>query len=270
MDGSYKLESFIQTDAALNMGNSGGALVNTKGELVGITSAIISPTGTYSGNSFAIPINIVKKTVADLQKYGKAQRAFLGITIREVTSEFAQSVKLENVSGAYIASIVPDGAAANAGLKAKDVIIKIDDKNIGSPAQLEETLAQHHPGDQINITYFRNARENTASVELKNVDGTTTVVLESTGEVVFGSKLIPLTSQEKEKYSIDSGTKVTSVGEGKLKDIGLKNGTIISTINGRKVNNASEIREATSGGEFLSSIDGMQPNGTYFSYKFRN
>ena len=270
MDGSYKLESFIQTDAALNMGNSGGALVNTKGELVGITSAIISPTRTYSGNSFAIPINIVKKTVADLQKYGKAQRAFLGITIREVTSDLAQSVKLENVSGAYIASVVPDGAAANAGLKEKDVIIKINDKNIESPAQLEETLAQYHPGDQINITYFRNARENTASVELKNVDGTTAVVLENTGEAVFGSKLIPLTSQEKEKYEIDSGTKVTSVGEGKLKDIGITNGTIISTINGKKVNNASEIREATSDGEFLSSIDGMQPNGTYFSYKFRN
>src|SRR5664279_394195 len=270
MDGGYKLESFIQTDAALNMGNSGGALVNTKGELVGITSAIISPTGTNSGNSFAIPINIVKKTVADLQKYGKAQRAFMGITIREVTSDLAQSVKLENVSGAYIASVVPDGAAANAGLKAKDVIIKINDKNIESPAQLEETLAQYHPGDQINITYFRNARENTASVELKNVDGTTAVVLENTGEAVFGSKLIPLTSQEKEKYSIESGTKVTSVGEGKLKDIGITNGTIISTINGKKVNNASEIREATSDGEFLSSIDGMQPNGTYFSYQFRN
>ena len=270
MDGNYKLESFIQTDAALNMGNSGGALVNAKGELVGITSAIISPTGTYSGNSFAIPINIVKKTVADLQKYGKAQRAFLGISIREVTSDLARSVKLENVSGAYIASVVPDGAAANAGLKEKDVIIKINDKNIESPAQLEETLAQYHPGDQINITYFRNERENTASVELKNVEGTTAVVRENTGEAVFGSKLIPLTSQEKEKYSIDSGTKVTSVGEGKLKDIGITNGTIISTINGKKVNNASEIREATSDGEYLSSIDGMQPNGTYFSYKFRN
>ena len=270
MDGNYKLESFIQTDAALNMGNSGGALVNTKGELVGITSAIISPTGTYSGNSFAIPIIIVKKTVADLQKYGKAQRAFMGITILEVTSDLAQSVKLENVSGAYIASVVPDGAAANAGLREKDVIVKINDKNIGSPAQLEETLAQHHPGDQINLTYFRNGRENTASVELKNVDGTTAVVLESTGEAVFGSELVPLTSKEKEKYSIDFGAKVASVGEGKLKDLGIKNGTIISTVNGKKVNNASEVREATSAGEFISSIDGIQPNGTYFSYKFRN
>jgi serine protease Do len=270
MDGNYKLESFIQTDAALNMGNSGGALVNTKGELVGITSAIISPTGTYSGNSFAIPINIVKKTVADLQKYGRAQRAFMGISIREVNSDLAQSVKLDNVSGAYIASVVPDGAAANAGLMEKDVIVKINDQNIGSPAQLEENLAQHHPGDKINVTYFRSGREKTALVELKNADGTTAVLTEITGETVFGSKLVPITSREKEKYSVDSGTKVASVGNGKLKDIGIKNGTIISTINGKKVNNASEVREASSDGEYISSIDGIQPNGTYFSYQFRN
>jgi Do/DeqQ family serine protease len=270
MDGSYKLESFIQTDAALNMGNSGGALVNTKGELVGITSAIISPTGTYSGNSFAIPVNIVRKTVADLQKYGRAQRAFMGISIREVTSDLARSIKLENVSGAYIASVTPDGAAANAGLREKDVIVKINGQNITSPAQLEETLAQHHPGDQINVSYFRNGSEKTASVELKNLDGTTAIVRESTGETVFGSKLVPLTTREKEKYSIDSGAKVSSVGNGKLKDLGIKNGTIISAINGKMVNNASEVREATSDGEFISSIEGLQPDGTYFSYKFRN
>ncbi len=270
MDGSFKLESFIQTDAALNMGNSGGALVNTKGELVGITSAIISPTGTYSGNSFAIPVNIVKKTVADLQEYGMAQRAIMGISIREVTSDLAKSVKLENVSGAYIASVVPDGAAANAGLREKDVIVKINDQNIGSPAQLEETLAERHPGDRINVTYFRNGSEKTASVELKNVDGTTAIVRESTGENVFGSKLVPLTTKEKEKYSVDFGAKVASVGNGKLKDLGIKNGTIISTINGKKVNDASDIREATSDGEFISSIDGVQPNGTYFSYQFKN
>jgi Do/DeqQ family serine protease len=270
MDGSYKLESFIQTDAALNMGNSGGALVNTEGELVGITSAIISPTGTYSGNSFAIPINIVRKTVADLQKYGRAQRAFMGISIREVTSDLAKSVKLENVSGAYIASVTPNGAAANAGLREKDVIVKINGQNITSPAQLEETLAQHHPGDQINVSYFRNGSEKTASVELKNLDGTTAIVRENTGETIFGSKVVPLTTNEKEKYSIDSGAKVASVGNGKLKDLGIKNGTIISAINGKMVNNASEVREATSDGEFISSIEGIQPNGIYFSYKFRN
>jgi serine protease Do len=194
----------------------------------------------------------------------------MGISIQEVTSDLAQKEKPENVSGAYIASVVPDGIAEKAGLRAKDVIVKINDKNIDTPAQLEETLAEHHPGDQINITYFRNGGENTVPVELKNVDGTTAVVRESTGETVFGSKLVPLTSREKEKYSIDFGAKVTSVGDGKLKDIGIKNGTIISAINGKEVNNASDIREATSDGEFISSIDGIQPNGTHFSYQFRN
>ena len=270
LDGGYKLESFIQTDAALNMGNSGGALVDAKGELVGITSAIISPTGTYSGNSFAIPVNIVKKVVGDLKQYGRAQRPIMGIKIREITSDLASKEKLDNVTGVYVESVNQGGAAEEAGIKAKDVIVKIDNTNIGSPSDLQETVAEHHPGDKINVTYFRDGKEASATVKLKNVEGTTAVVLESKGETIFGSKLIPVTSQDKEKYGIESGTKVTSVGEGKLKDIGIKDGTIISTINGKKVNNASDIREATSDGELLSSIDGIQPNGTYFSFQFRN
>jgi Do/DeqQ family serine protease len=269
LEGGYKLESFIQTDAALNMGNSGGALVNTKGELVGITSAIVSPTGTYAGNSFAIPISIVSKTVGDLKQYGRAQRAFMGINIREVTSDLAEKEKLDNVSGVYVASVVEGGAAEDAGIKARDVIVKIDDKNINTPAELQETIAEHHPGDKIKISYFRNGKEESGTVELKNVDGNTAVVRVSSGEAVFGSKLMPLTSLEKEKYEIDSGTKVASIGEGKLKELGIKNGTIISAVNGKKVNNATDIREATSDGEFLSSLDGIQPNGTHFSYQFR-
>jgi serine protease Do len=269
-EGGYKVESFIQTDAALNMGNSGGALVNTKAELVGITSAIISPTGTYSGNSFAIPVNIVKKVVGDLRQYGRVQRALLGIKIQTVTSEIAEKEKLKNVSGAYIASVNPGGAADEAGLKAKDVISKINDLDILTPADLQATVSEHRPGEKIKITYFRNGKENTSSVELKNIDGTTAVVLESSGDTVFGSKLIPLTSREKEKFSIDSGAKVISVGDGKLKELGIRQGTIISSINGKKVNNASDIKEASSDGEILSSIEGIQPNGTYFSYQYRN
>jgi Do/DeqQ family serine protease len=270
IDGGYKLESFIQTDAALNMGNSGGALVNTKGELVGITSAIISPTGAYAGNSFAIPINIVKKTVEDLRQFGRAQRPIMGISIREVDSDLASKENLKDVNGVYVASVTPGGAADEAGITAKDVITKIDDKTIETPAELQETVAEHHPGDKVEVTYVRNGKEETASVELKNVDGTTAIVRENTGETVFGSKLEPITSRDKEKYSIESGTKVASVGEGKLRDLGIKEGTIISEINGKKVNNASEVRDATSDGEFLSSIDGIQPNGTYFNYQFRN
>ncbi len=270
VDGGYKIESFIQTDAALNMGNSGGALVNTKAELVGITSAIISPTGTYSGNSFAIPANIVRKVVGDLRQYGKVQRAMLGVKIQNVTPEIADKEKLKNVSGAYIASVNPGGAAEKGGLKANDVITKINDIDILTSSDLQATVSEHRPGDKVNITYFRNGKENTSTVEFMNIDGTTAVVLENSAETVFGSKIVPLTSTEKEKYAVDSGARVLNVGNGKLKELGIRKGTIISTINGKRVNNVSDIKEASSDGEFLSSIDGVQPDGTYFSYHFRN
>ena len=269
MEGSYKIESFIQTDAALNMGNSGGALVNTKGELVGITSAIISPTGTYSGNSFAIPVNIVKKAVNDLRQYGRVQRAIIGINIQEVTSDIADREKLKDVSGVYIASVNSGGPAEEAGIRAKDVIVKIDDVKIATPAQLQETISEHHPGDKVKVTYSRDGRENTVSVVLKNISGSTNVVLESTGETVLGAKVVPITSQDKKKYDINHGVKVTDVSEGILKQIGVRAGAIITSINDKNVNNASDIREATTDGEVVNSIEGIQSNGTVFSFKFR-
>jgi serine protease Do len=270
LDGSYKIESYIQTDAALNMGNSGGALVNTKAELVGITAAIISPTGTYSGNSFAIPVKIVRKVVSDLRQYGKVQRAMIGVKIQTVSAEIADKEKLKNVSGAFIASVTPGGAADQSGLKEKDVIVKINDVDIMSPADLQEIVSVHHPGDKINVTYYRNGKENTVSVELKNMDGNTGVILASTGETVLGCKVVPITSHEKKKYSLDFGVKVTDISEGKLNEIGIIKGTLITSINGRNVNNADDIRNATTDGENLTAIEGILPNGTSFSYQFKN
>jgi serine protease Do len=265
-----RIESFIQTDAALNMGNSGGALVNTKAELVGITSAIISPTGTYSGNSFAIPVNIVKKAVEDLRQYGKVQRAIIGINILPVTSDIAQKENLKNVSGVYIASVISGGAAEEAGLRAGDIIIKLNDEEVANTAELQESVSQHHPGDKINVTYIRKGKENTISVVLKNIDNNTGVVLASSGETVFGSKVEPLTSQDKKKFGIDTGVKITDVGEGRFKEIGLRKGTVVFSINGRKVKNADEIRKASSDESNLTSIGGIQPNGTRFSFQFEN
>ncbi len=270
LDGSYKIESFIQTDAALNMGNSGGALVNTRAELVGITSAIISPTGTYSGNSFAIPSNIVKKVVADLKEYGRVQRAILGIKIQDVNSDIAKKEKLQNVSGVFVASVNPGGSADAAGIKANDVIVKVNDTNIGTTAELLEAISQQRPGDKINLSYMRGGREYTVPLTLKNIDGTTGIVRESTGERVLGSKVVPLTSKEMGKYSISSGVMVTDVAEGKLKDIGIRKGTIITTVNGKGVSSASDIRDATTDGENLTSIEGIQPGGTFFSFQFKN
>jgi serine protease Do len=266
----YKIESFIQTDAALNMGNSGGALVNTKAELVGITAAIISPTGTYSGNSFAIPVNIVKKAVGDLRQFGKVQRALIGISPTDVTSPIAEKENLKNASGVYVAAITPGGGAEEAGLKVKDVIIKINETDINSTAELQEAVSQHRPGDKITVTYIRGGKENTVSVVLKNVDNNTSVVLASTGETVFGSKVEPISSQDKKKFGIDYGVKIIDVGEGRFKEIGIKKGFIISSINGKKIKNAGEVRQATNDENKLNSIEWIQPNGAIYSYRFGN
>jgi len=269
-EGNYRIESYIQTDAAMNMGNSGGALVDTKAELVGITAAIVSPTGTYSGNSFAIPVNIVKKIAGDLHQFGKVQRALIGVKIQEVNSDIAKKENLSNVSGAYVASVDPGSSAEEAGIKAKDIIVKINGANVASPSELQEIISQHSPGDKINITYIRMGKENTVSVVLKNFEKSTYVVRESSGDVVLGSKLIPLTRREKRKYGIDFGVKVTDLGEGKLKEAGINKGSIILKVNGKAVNNASDIRDITSDGENFTSIEGILSDGTFFKYQLKS
>ena len=275
------IESFIQTDAALNMGNSGGALVNTKAELVGITSAIISPTQSYSGNSFAIPVNIVKKVVEDLREFGEVQRAIIGVNIEDVTSELVteKSLKLTDVKGIYVNGIIEGGAAEAAGLKVNDVIIKVDAAGVASTSELQEQVSKHRPGDKVNITFVRDGKEKTLLVELKNLDGNTNVVVAGTANgtatgtaagTVFGSKMEALSAQDKQTYNIDSGVKITEVGAGRFKDIGILKGFIVTTVNGKKVNNASEIRTATANERTLNSIEGIQANGTFFNFQFRN
>jgi serine protease Do len=267
------IESFIQTDAALNQGNSGGALVNTKAELVGITSAIVSPTMSYSGNSFAIPVNIVKKVVNDLRQYGAVQRGIIGVNILNVTSDLVKekNLKLDDVKGVYIDGIIEGGAAEEAGLKKNDVIIKVDETTVASSPELQEQISRHRPGDKVNITYIRDGKEKTMPVVLKNLDGNTNVVIADAGSgSVFGSKIETLSTQDKRNNRIDSGVKVTEVGEGRFKEIGIRKGYIITTINGKKVSNATEIREVTSNEKSFNSIEGIQSNGTYFDYQFRN
>ncbi len=176
-DDAYKIESYLQTDAALNPGNSGGALVNIKSELVGITSAIISPTGSYSGNSFAIPVNIVKKVANDLREFGKVQRGILGLSIGEVTPELAAKEKLREVKGVFISAVSEGSGAAEAGLKERDVILKVDNIGIESPPEFQERVSMYRPGDRLNITYSRNGIEKTVPVVLKKVEESPRVVL---------------------------------------------------------------------------------------------
>lgn len=272
LDSELRIESFIQTDAALNMGNSGGALVDTKGLLVGITSAIVSPSGAYAGNSFAIPITLVSKVVEDLKQYGEVQRAIIGVNITEVTQEDAEKLKLPEVRGARITGVVPDGAAESAGLKENDIIMSFDGKEVNSPSELQEFVSRKRPGDKASVTYFRNGKETTIPVTMKNVAGNTNVVTPGmgAGSVVYGARLESLETAEMKKFDIDHGVKVSEVNDGRFKDLGIKKGYIILSVNGRKVKSASDVRQATSDGKELRSIEGIQSNGTMFSYSFRN
>jgi len=272
LEGEYRIESFIQTDAALNSGNSGGALVDTKGLLVGITSAIYSPSGAYAGNSFAIPVSIVKKVVDDLKEYGEVQRAIIGVLITDMTSEEAKKLNMKEVKGALVSRVYDGGAAAEANLKENDVILKIAEVPVNTSAELQEQVAKYRPGDKISITYLRAGKEFTVPVILKNIAGNTNVVTRGmTGMEVFGARLEGLSSKEKRSYKLENGVRIVELGEGLFKDIGLRSGTIITTINGKKVNNSADVRSAIGGGESsLKTIEGYTPDGRFFSYRFGN
>jgi serine protease Do len=268
-DNNYSIESFIQTDAALNVGNSGGALVNTSGQLVGITSAIVSPNGAYAGNSFAVPVNIVKKVVEDLRQYGAVQRAILGVKIGEVTPEIADKEGLKEIKGAYISVIMEKGAADAAGLKEKDVITKVNNVPVASVAELQEQVGKFRPGDQTSITYVRSGRENTVPITLKNMNNNTAIEKAGSGSgTAFGAKLEPISQKEKDSFGINYGLKITDLGDGRFKDLGMRKGYIILSVNGEKVKSADDIRQITNNEQDFSGIEGIQSNGTKFSYQF--
>jgi serine protease Do len=267
----YSIESFIQTDAALNMGNSGGALVNTKGQLVGITSAILSPSFAYSGNSFAIPVTIVKKVVDDLREFGEVQRAIIGVNIQDLQSDDAAKLGLQDLKGVLVTRIMPDGSAKEAGMKENDVITKFDGQPVNTMPELQEQVGKHRPGDKATVTFVRGGKESTIPITLKNIAGNTRVVtaaMEEKEDVVFGAKLESLDSRDMNSLNIDSGVKVVEINKGKFKDLGMAEGFIILSINGKKVKNPGEVRQATNDGTTLKSIEGILPDGTMFNYKF--
>jgi serine protease Do len=270
-DGTYRIESFIQTDAALNMGNSGGALVDTKGLLVGITSAIISPNGAYAGNSFAIPVTVVRKVVNDLKEFGQVQRALIGVGIKDVEAEDAEKLNLEEVKGVLITKISEGGSAEDAKMKDNDVIIKFDGVGVNTVSELQEQVGKHRPGDQATITYIRGGKENTVPIVLKNSSGNTAVVTaENVDDLVFGARLETVKTADMSKYNIDYGVKVKELTDGKFRDIGIPKGYIILDVNGKKVKKPSDISLYTNNEKSLRSIGGIQPDGTRLNYQFGN
>lgn len=238
------IESFIQTDAAVNPGNSGGALVNTRGELVGINTAIASQTGSYSGYSFAVPVNLVQKVVKDLIDYGIVQRGYLGVQITDITQEIQTENNLPNLKGVYVVGVVEGGSAEKAGLKEGDVILRIGAKEINSSAALQEEIGKMRPGDKV-IVGLRNKKgdELTKEIVLRNKEGHTKLVSkeEIKNNQSLGATFESLSSKEKKSLNIDYGVKIISLNPGKLMSLGLREGIIITKINNEAVKTVEQL-----------------------------
>ena len=243
------IESFIQTDAAINPGNSGGALVNARGELVGINAMLYSQTGSFAGYGFAIPTTIMNKVVADLRQYGSVQRALLGVTGTDVSNyidqqhERGNEVDLGTVNGIYVDEVTVDGGAAQAGIKHGDVITAIDNKKIDKFGELQEALVSHRPGDKVKVTFIRDKKQQTVTVTLRNVQGTTTP-LERIDSDAMGAALRPLTADERRELNIPYGLMISAIRDGKLKQAGMTKGLIIMRVNEREMRTNEDFEEA--------------------------
>ena len=274
--GANGIESFIQTDAAINAGNSGGALVNTRGELVGINAMLYSQTGSYSGYGFAIPTTIMNKVVADLKKYGTVQRGLLGIQGINVNNYYDQQkeqgkeIDLGTMEGVYVAKVEEEGSAAEAGLKEGDVITAVDGKKVVKMSELQEYLTNKRPGDKVTVTYLRKKAKKTATLTLKNEQGNTNIVKDADLDVLGGT-FRPVTEQEKKDMNISYGLAVTKVANGALKDAAVYKGFIILQANDAPMKTLNDlqkaVKDASTSKDPVLILKGISPTGkkTYFA-----
>jgi serine protease Do len=260
---NLQVESFIQTDAAVNPGNSGGALVNVRGELVGINTAIATNTGFYAGYSFAIPIRLVRKVMDDLLRFGNVQRALLGVSIREVDADLAQEKGLDNVRGVYVNEVNENSSAQVSGLKAGDVILSIDNLSINSTSELQEVVASYHPGDKVVVVFERNHHQGQALVLLRNKAGTTAVATkeEIKPASLFGAELIPTTEKENRKLGIDAGVKIAHLEAGKLKETLVEEGFVITHLDHKAVTSPEEVVRIIRQSKSAILIEGFDAKG---------
>jgi S1-C subfamily serine protease len=268
--GQSPVESFIQTDAAVNQGNSGGALVNTNGQLVGINSAILAPSGTYAGYSFAIPVNLVKKVVSDIIQYGNVQRGYLGVSYptQELSEEQMKQLGIkENEEGVYVSAVAPDGAAQVAGIKRGDLITKINGAEVTSGLEMSSVLANFKPGDKVDVTYKRKGSEfNTAVVLKKSPGNYEKVVSDNIGDEV-GAELETLDSKKAEQYGIEGGVVVKSIKKGgPISKTRMEEGFIITSVNGVDVRNVEELGKALYSARGTVKIEGMYPGSDMYTY----
>ena len=276
------ITSMIQTDAAINQGNSGGALVNTRGELIGINAMLASPTGSNIGYGFAIPTSIVKKAVEDFKKYGNYQRAMIGIQGGSL-KDYVDAMKDQDkdvqdygtMEGVRIDKVVEDGAASDAGLEKEDVITAVDGQKVKTMGDLQGILAQKSPGEQVKVTYMRNKKEKTATLTLKNEQGNTKVVKNADLDVL-GAQFRAVTDSQKDQLNINYGLQVTKVSGGKLKEAGVPQGFIIQRVNDEAMKTIDDlqdaVKEASTSKEPVLYIQGIYPTGKkgYFAVPLTN
>ncbi len=272
LSGAASIESFIQTDAAVNPGNSGGALVNTAGELIGVNTAIITESGSYEGYSFAVPSNLVKKVVSDLREFGKVQRAYLGVGIQDLDSETARDLGLPNAEGVLINRVASEGAASDAGLQAGDVVIGINSTYVRSTSELQEFVGRFRPGQTVQVDYWRNNKKLRSRITLKDVNNSTKIASAQGNELEseIGLALRDLSREEQRKLRLQ-GAIVSSVMRGSLvAQTNMQPGFIITSVNGKRINNVSEAVEA-----MQSAINNLALDGYYegesdlYSYRFK-
>jgi serine protease Do len=257
------VESFLQTDAAVNMGNSGGALINTNGQLIGINSAIASPTGYYNGYSYAIPVDIVKKVVNDLVKYGSVQRGFLGAMFIDaglLSDQEKQKNKIPtSADGIYITDLVKDGAALQGGIKVGDIIRKVNGVTIGAGSELQEQLSNYKPGDKVQITYDRNGSQNTVQVTLKNNAGNYDIVKAAGMIDKLGADLMTLDAKKAKDLGLNGGVVVKKINEGAINDqTRMRDGFIITKANGKDVKSVDDLKNII-GTQGQVTITGVYP-----------
>ncbi|MEQ6167228.1 Do family serine endopeptidase [Ekhidna sp. MALMAid0563] len=267
LNGSYRIESFIQTDAAVNPGNSGGALVNLNGELVGINTAIASPSGAFAGYSFAVPVSLVKKVTSDLIEYGTVQRALLGIQIGNVDAQLAEEYDLDVLRGVYVSGVVNGGAADKAGIEDGDVIIALDEKPVNNVAQLQERVAIKRPGDEVNVTFMRDGKKRVVKAKLRNEEGTMDIVELAADFRIEGATFVDVSDDLADRLGIDGGVQIKELGEGKWRDVRMKEGFIITGIDNEEIRNIRDLenyfkRPRRDG----ILIEGVYPDGSKAHY----
>jgi len=246
-------------------------LVNTRGELVGINTAIASQTGSYSGLSFAIPSNIAQKVVADLREYGDVQRALLNVNIGDVNAEVAKKYNLDKIEGVFVGKVISGGAADVAGIKENDVIISVDNVLVNSTSELQEQIGKHRPGDKVVVEIKRENKKKQFNVTLRNKHGDTNIVKGSddSGDV-FGAKFAEISNRDKEELGIRYGVKITDLSGGKFKDAGIKKGFIITQVNKNAVSDVEELKRIIKNSRGGILVEGIYPNGEVAYYVFGN